>query len=285
MTGGSDRRPDPLEHRARTGDRHLDLRPIGPRAKQTTAGADPVLRKRDEPTSEHLARAKIGPASPPSVGDEMGDLIGRQHGPTASRSTMTSSDGTRTRSTTARCTIRAIRTSPLRRAISAFSAARTRTSPRSGRRSTAEWTTDDSPSEGNTAATYSMNARFGPTTRTPDRSSSSRWLYSSHAARWSAMAVLPEPGPPWMTSTLTLAGTTSRSSQGRRAGVSRARPSIPKLRPRANTPGSFRLGLAVAGSNRVSPGADACITVIFDRRSASSRVGRRRAPGSASAMP
>jgi hypothetical protein len=77
---------------------------------------------------------------------------------------------------------------------------------------------------------------------------------------------------------VTLAGTTSRSSQGRRAGVSRARASIPKLRPRANTPGSFRLGLAVAGSNRVSPGADACITVIFDRRSASSPCRSEESP-------
>ena len=43
---------------------------------------------------------------------------------------------------------------------------------------------------------WSRNARFGPTTSTPERSSWARKEYSSHAARCRPTAVLPVPGAP-----------------------------------------------------------------------------------------
>ena len=44
-----------------------------------------------------------------------------------------------------------------------------------------------------------MKTSFGPTTSTPERCSAGS-AYSSHAARCRPTAVLPVPGPPWMTS-------------------------------------------------------------------------------------
>src|SRR5689334_12178405 len=44
-----------------------------------------------------------------------------------------------------------------------------------------------------------MNVRFGPTISTPSRASDG-FAYSSHAARCRPTAVLPVPGPPWITS-------------------------------------------------------------------------------------
>ena len=56
-----------------------------------------------------------------------------------------------------------------------------------------------SPSAGRTCSMYLMNVSFGPTTSTPSRPSCG-FAYSSQAARCRPTAVLPVPGPPWMTS-------------------------------------------------------------------------------------
>src|SRR5205814_1816073 len=57
-------------------------------------------------------------------------------------------------------------------------------------------TTPVSPSAGSTCPMYRRNVAFGPTMSTPRFSSCRRCVYSRKAARCSATAVLPVPGPP-----------------------------------------------------------------------------------------
>ena len=90
----------------------------------------------------------------------------------------------------------AIRRSPFR--LSAAGESATLGETPSASSLTARCSTLSSPSVGSTWETYSMNVGFGPTTRTRRRRS--RCEKRRNEARWSPTAVLPVPGPPWMTS-------------------------------------------------------------------------------------
>ncbi len=120
---------------------------------------------------------------------------------------------------------------------------------------------------------YLMNVSFGPTTSTPSRPSCG-FAYSSQAARCRPTAVLPVPGPPWITS----APCASRAISSYWSGVIVEmiwRISPTRWRVMSSTIASVRWS-----SNRVSSGSSTKPSTW--RSSMSSRRRRRRPCGSRS---